>query len=227
MLRIKDIVYLIIFAGLIFSTSCKEEIAEPVNLHHDYFPSEIGHYIVYEVDSIVYDDFTQTVDTFYYQVKELIESEFTDGDGQKSMRLERYIRFSTEDEWSIKNIWKSRLTEAKATKTEENITYLKLVFPPEENIVWDGNAYNNYNELSYVYTDVHYPYSIDNNSFDSCLVVLQNDFETLISEEYQFEVFAKKIGLVYKKFVDLTKEVDGTITRGVDYSYTYLEHGTE
>ena len=221
----KTILFLIIFSVSAILIQCKKETLPPVDFHHDYFPLEIGHYLIWDVDSVVYDDFTGTVDTFYYQVKELVESEFVDGDGLASYRLERYIRFDHEEEWSIKNIWKARIDGARALKTEENITFIKLAFPPENNKTWDGNAYNSLNEQQYVFRSVHEPFLINGLPVDSTVTVLQRDFETLISEDYQLEVYAKNFGLIYKKYVELTKEVDGTIIRGVDYSYTLQLYG--
>ncbi len=207
--------------------SCISETDSPFKLHQDYFASEVGHYVIYDVDSIVYDDFTQTIDTFNYQVKEYIEDEYIDSDLAPSLRLERHIRQTDEDDWQIKNIWKARISDTKALKTEENITYIKLVFPPELNKTWDGNAYNIEDQQDYTYSDIHIPYFLNGNDFDSTVVVLQKDFKTLISEDYQVEVFAKNIGLIFKHFIELTKEPDGTIKRGVDYSYSYVQHGSE
>jgi hypothetical protein len=213
----------ILIVGILFYNSCQKETLPPVDLFHEYFPLVVGKSIVYEIDSIVYDDFTGTIDTFNYFVKELVESEFIDADEAPSYRLERFIRYDEEQDWSIKNIWKARIQTANALKTEENITYIKLIFPPENNRTWDGNAYNVMSSQNYRYTNIHSPYTINNLVLDSTITVIQKELETIISEDYQIEVFAKHIGLVYKKYVALEKEVDGTIIRGVDYSYKMIQ----
>ncbi len=217
---------IIVFLGFIIS-SCDEDIIDPSELYHEYFPVGIGHYIIYDVDSVYYNDFTGEIESYNYQVKEVIESEFIDADDHPSLRLERYFRANESDDWVIKNVWKSRLNYLKALKTEENVTFIKLSFPPEENKTWDGNAFNSYPALQYKFQDVHKAFSMDGFNADSTVTVIQMDFQTLISEDYKVEVYAKHVGLVYKKFVELVKEVDGTITSGVDYSYLIIESGVE
>jgi hypothetical protein len=215
----------ILLIGAMFYNSCQKETLPPVDLFYEYFPLVVGASVVYEIDSIVYDDFTGTIDTFHYYVKELVESEFIDADESPSFRLERFIRYDEEQEWAIKNIWKARRQNANALKTEENITYIKLIFPPENNSTWDGNAFNIMPSQNYKYINIHSPHTIDNLVLDSTITVVQKEFETIISEDYQIEVFAKNIGLVYKKYISLEKEVDGTIIRGVDYSYKMVQSG--
>ncbi len=221
----KKLVLILLFIFSAIFTKCEKETAPPVNLFHEYFPVDIGHYVIYEVDSIVYDDFTGEIDTFYYHVKELVESEFVDGDGYTSLRLERYIRPDNNTEWEIKNIWKARLNTEKALKTEENLTYIKLTFPPRDGKTWDGNAFNVLNEQTYKYEKIHEPYTVNNISLDSTVTVLQKDFETLVSKDFKIEVYALNIGLVYKEFVELVLEPDGSIVRGVDYSYSLKSYG--
>ncbi len=206
---------------------CEQEEGEPAHMGYGYFPDNKGHWVIYEVDSIVYDDFTGEVDTFYYQVKEVIDSVFIDAEGKESLRLERFIRQDSEDDWNIKNVWKARVLPSRAEKTEENITYIKLTFPVRLNAQWDGNAYNYLDEQQYRITDLHRNYQAGELTFDSTVTVLQKDFETLISEDFQKEIYAKGVGMVFKKYVELNKEVDGTIASGVDYSYSVLDYGKE
>ncbi|MEE4177246.1 MAG: hypothetical protein V2I46_07030 [Bacteroides sp.] len=220
--------WLITLGMVVFFTGCKEEQADPTEMYYAYFPEAVGHFVIYEVDSVVYDDFTGQVLEFQYEVKELIESRLTDGEEGESLRLERYIRPDAASSWEIKDIWQARVLADRAEKTEENITYIKLVFPPKLGKKWNGNAYNTLPEQEYRITEAHKPYLISPSlSFDSTITVLQNDFFTLISEDFQQEIYAKDIGMVFKRFRKVDKEVDGTITRGVDYTYQFKAFGQE
>lgn len=213
---------------LLFTFACQDTEYAPSEMFYEYFPDSPGHFVIYEVDSVVYDDFTGQVLNFNYQVKELIESRFIDGEGLESLRLERFIRQSPEDQWQIKNIWQARILPSRAEKTEENITYIKLVFPPNEGRTWDGNAYNNLPSQTFRITDAHKPYLIAPGlQFDSTVTVLQRNFFTAISEDLQEEKYARNVGLVYKRFRKVTKQVDGTITSGFDYSYRIISYGKE
>ncbi|HET6989704.1 MAG TPA: hypothetical protein VFJ43_00195, partial [Bacteroidia bacterium] len=72
-------------------SSCKKD--HPVtDAGYNYFPNNIGHYCIYEVDSTVYDNFNHDTVHYRYEVKEVIESYFTDNMGRQAMRVERYKR---------------------------------------------------------------------------------------------------------------------------------------
>lgn len=224
----RKMTWLISMAFVVFLTGCKEEQADPAEMYYGYFPDQVGHFVIYVVDSVVYDDFTGQVLEFQYEVKELIESRLNEWEGEESFRLERYVRPDAESSWEIKDIWQAKVLPDRAEKTEENITYIKLVFPPGLGRKWNGNAFNTLGEQEYRITEAHKPYLISPTlSFDSTITVLQNDFFTLISEDFQEEKYAKNIGMVFKRFRQVEKEVDGTITRGVDYTYQIKAFGQE
>jgi len=211
----------IIFLGV----SCKKETALPVEMGYKYFPVNTGHWVIYDVDSVSYNDFTGEVDSFQFQIKELIESVYTDNSGRESQRLERYFRQNDTSSWTIKDVWSITLTASVAERVEENIRIVKLIFPVEAFSEWDGNSYNTLGEQIYKYQDVHSAFTINGFYLDSTLSVLQKSQYTLISEDFQQEVYAANIGLIYKKYVSLEKKPTGEITSGIDYSYTLHSYG--
>ncbi|MFP4287636.1 MAG: hypothetical protein ACLFQS_00145 [Bacteroidales bacterium] len=205
--------------------SCEQQEGNPSYMGYDYFGFEEGKWIVYDVDSTVYDDFLGEVFHYQYQVMEINAELFTDAEQEESMRQERFIRQDENHDWEIKNIWSSKLNSSHGLRTEENVTFLKLIFPAKINQSWNGNAFNHQGELDYLITEIHQPLETGDQLFDSTLTIMQNDFETLISKELQYEIYAAGVGMVMKKFEDLEKEIDGTITRGVDYTYTIRDYG--
>lgn len=210
----------------VYFSSCERHMDDPVNLGHEYFNLSEGHFNIYEVDSTVYDDFLGQVFHYKYQVKEVNKGFFTASNGKSSMRIERFIRDNGQTNWQIKNVWTATLTPSQALKNEENITYVKLVFPLKKNKTWDGNSFNANQQQDYKITALHEPFSDGGLTFDSTLTVLQNEFRTLIGDHYQSEIYARGVGMIAKKSIALDKEIDGTIIRGVDYSYRLLETGT-
>ncbi len=215
-------------------TSCETSEGEPVYIGYEYFGQTEGKWLIYEVDSTVYDDFLGEVFHYQYQVKE-VNAGFLDAlTGNDKMRLERFYRNNDQEPWQIKNVWTSQLTKNKALRTEENITYVKLSFPlwinPEivgRGNQWDGNVYNVKPSQDYIITYLHEPMQLGTLAFDSTLRVLQKDFKTLIGEEFQYEIYSTHIGMVRKRYVDLSTDIDGTIVRGVDYSYELIDYGFE
>jgi hypothetical protein len=216
-LKVTPIIVIILFLSFL---SCKKEKELPLDMGFKYFPVNIGHRVIYDVDSISYNDFTGHVDSFKFQIMEKVESVFSDNEGRETQRLERYKRLNDTSAWFIKDIWIENLTETTAEKVEENVRIVKLIFPPQENAKWDGNLYNTNGVQDYLFKDVHSSYSMNNKMYDSTVSVIQKQEYTLISEKFEKEIYAAHIGLIYKKFVNLTKEPTGVIKKGIDYSYT-------
>lgn len=226
---------LLVFIALgLLASSCETSEGEPVYMGHEYFGHTQGKWLVYEVDSTVYDDFLGEVFHYQYQVKE-VSSRFMEAlAGEDKMVLERFYRENEGEPWKIKNVWTAQLTTTRALRTEENITYVKLSFPLwinpgtlDRGNQWDGNVYNTQPAHNYVITHLHEPMQLGAMTFDSTLRVLQKDFTTLIGEEFQYEIYATHVGMVRKKFIDLSTDIDGTIIRGVDYSYELIDYGFE
>jgi hypothetical protein len=216
--------WLFIFTILV---ACETNVGTPVYTGEEYFGLTEGKYLVYNVDSIVYDDFLGQVFHYNYQVKEWNKEFYDDSQGNQQMRLERFVRLDQHHQWQIKNVWIASIDKTKALKTEENQTFVKLAFPLKLNLSWDGNLYNSNPAMNYRIVEIHQPMVQGDLTFDSTLTVLQRDFITIIGEDSQYEIFAKGVGMIYKKYVALSKEIDGTITRGVNYSYTLEEIGYE
>lgn len=209
---------------LLMVSSCKKE-NEIIDLHLDYFPLEIGTWIIYDVDSIAYNDFTFTVDTFYFQVKEVVAADFTDNEGREAQRIERFYRQHPDSAWVIKNVWTANRTLKTAERVEHNVRFIKLVFPLGNSVSWDGNKANTRDEVTYEYDGIHEPFTMGSLSFDSCLFVQQENELTLFSHKYGREVYAKHIGKVFLSKINLVKLVDGTITSGYNYSYKAVAWG--
>jgi hypothetical protein len=220
----KEIILSFITLTFIFFTSCKKEVVpEHIDFGYTYFPVNISHYIIYDADSIVYNDFTGTVDTFSFEVKHYFESEFIDNSGRTCQRIEIYKRNNDTLPWQIKHVWHSIRTEYTAEVVEENIRYIKLSFPVKKFKKWNGNAYNTEGEQIYKYISVDEPYANKYLYFDSTLTVLQKDDSTLINTDYAAEIYARNIGLVYKKYLHLEKKITGIIKKGLDYTLTAKE----
>jgi len=219
------ITVIVIVVCLIFS-SCKKDQSETApDMGLNYFPFNVGHWISYQVDSIYYDDFTSSSDTFHYQEKEVYESIFTDISGHPTMRIERYRKDNDSIGWYIKDIWYANKDNFKSEKVEENVRFVKLIFAVEKGKKWNGNAYNTLGEQTYKYLEIDKPNTFNGLSFDSTLTILQADEQIMTSTQYQKEVFARNVGLIYKKYTKLNLKLDGSILSGVDYSYTIISWG--
>lgn len=173
-LRIPFLVF--VFFAVTIASCKKEDKKVTVNLGYIYFPTNVGHYIIYDVDSINKDCFTGVLTKGYYQIKEIIESLFYDNANRPTLRIERYRKDSTNHpEWTIYNVCTANLTATTEERCENNVRYIKLVFPIKKGKNWNGNAMNTEREEDYQYIETNQPFTINNLAYDSVTTVQQAD----------------------------------------------------
>ncbi len=217
--------------------SCKNDEPVDADIGYGYFPTKVGHWVIYEIDSTVYDDFDGDTDVYRYQVKEILESEFTDNEGRPSVRVERYRRNYDSSvaydslPWYLSRVWSFTKTTTTAEKFEENQRYIRLAFAAVDGKSWDGNAYNTMGQWNYKYTDVDQPYSMGAFAFDSTCLVEQKKEINLINHRTYYERYAKNVGLIEKNVIDVhdtgfaAMPVINRIHDGVIYNITLVDYG--
>ncbi len=206
-------------AIIIVASSCDDDQIDTISdFGYDYFPLELGNYIIYELDSIVYDDFNDTVFRKSLLVREITESTFIDAGGRESFRIQREYKLHETDDWGDYgyDIWFAYIDSRFAERVEENNRYLKLAFPLRLNKMWEGNihidtravdvdsgAFANPNEWldgwEYEITSLDEPLSINDLDFDSTLTVIQESYGTLLDTTGSREMYAKHVGLIFKE----------------------------
>jgi len=193
-------VLVLLFLAIFFQSCKKDEEETPISLYtgQNYYPDETGIERTYLVDSIAWDEFTNTIDTFRYYYREVIESHYTDNAGRKTQRIERFLFDSTAGTWVIWRVMAANVTSGTVELLDDNIRYLRLVLPPSLNTSWNGNVYNTFDPLSYKITAVHEPETTPFLQFDSTLTVVQQDDFTLIYDRYAEERYAANYGLYYR-----------------------------
>ncbi|MCX6295985.1 MAG: hypothetical protein NTX97_07955, partial [Bacteroidetes bacterium] len=232
------------------SVSCKKDKGTVPDMGYNYFPNQVGTFVVYDVDSFYYNSFTSHIDTFKFQLKEKIESTFLDNQNRPTLRLERYIRnynplvsYSSLP-WTLRDVWTENRTVTTAEKVEENVRYIKLAFAVKEGQTWNGNAQNTNDPLNYSYQFFDLPRTIGGVAFDSVLQVNQQIESSIFFQKQYIEKYAKRTGLVYKQVIDVDSQPNPAftpsqlatfnaipilqrVTSGVQYTYIYNSSGTE
>lgn len=207
---------------------CKEEEESlSIDFGYNYAPLNVGDFFIYQIDSIYYDDFANTVDTFRYQLKEVIDSSYELLGGETGFRIERYYRSHSNQDWKIKNVWVAYKTVSQFVRIEENQSIVQLVFPIVEDLKWDINHKNNLSAATAEITEIQPNFNNGVLSFDSTITVTLQDEENLIEKRFKAVHYSKDYGLVYRKLQDLRTEVNGKIVRGIDYSLYLIEKGKE
>lgn len=222
--------YIILFIILI--TSCKKQESVKITTDFTYCPLVVGNWVSYDVVDINIDKPSDVNDTITYQIKELVESSYSDNNEQV-YRIERYIKLNDSTSWVIKDVWFANYTSNSFQKVEENIRYVKIAFPVTLNKTWNGNAYNINDSKDYEITSLDLPETINSLPFDSVLHVTQLNVSNLIEKKLEIEKYAKNIGLVYKELTDIYSDqiIQGTpieerIKTGTIYKMTVTDYGS-
>ena len=185
--------------------------------HYEYYPLTIGQTWVYQVDSIKYDgNFTPpAIDTARYQIKEVVESIFDHNEGRESHRIEVFKRNNDTLPWEILNVYFTNRTESTAEKVEDNLRFIKLIFPATPGSKWAGNAFIDavdehayLKDWEYQIIGIDAPYNASGETFHETLSVLQEDETNAIERRYGFEVYAKDVGMIYKELINLERDSD-------------------
>lgn len=195
----------LLFLVLLYSCDKEEKLSSTLNNDRAYFPLERGHWVEYEVDSIIHNDIDDrflvdtSIDYYHFYIREVIDSSFTDGEGDTAWSVSRFRRDADSLPWRFMALWTAKLNMNSAERVEENQRYVKLHFPFNDKAEWNGNAYNSYQEELYTYDDLFDDKTVNGYSFDSTVTVVQNDFVSSINRIYKIEQYASGVGVIYKQ----------------------------
>jgi hypothetical protein len=232
----KNSLFFILSSFLMLINACKKDSTlEPGRWYDEYFPAVAGTYITYACDSLVYNNFTNEIDTFNFLIKEYYESAFTDNAGRPALRLERWKQEHPDSTWFIKDVWFVVKTKEKVEKIEEDFRLTKLVFPVRQNKEWDANALNVLNPRIFEYDNIHQPFNVLNQNFDSTVTTINTDPANLVNEYRNTEVYGLNKGLIYRSFVDVQLRTDTLLSlpwyerirTGVIFTMKAVEFGVE
>jgi hypothetical protein len=209
-----------LFAAICFIvlsvSSCKDKTDDYiVDYGYEYFPMDSGHYVIYDVDSIIYRNADpQAIDSIRFQLKEFYAGTFFDSiQNQLKYRVEYQKRDNENAPWQNERVWYAVKEQTNVQMVENDIKFIKLIFPPRENTEWDGNIYaaktgqyQYLNDWTYTYLNVDKPATVNGLSFDKTLMVSHVGDSNLIELLKSREMYAKGVGLIYKEFVKMEKQ---------------------
>lgn len=202
--------FFVLLISSIFISCSKDSNSAEVVLASDYYPLKTGSWFVYDVDSISYNDFTTpvTIDTLTYQVKEAYTDTFYDQAGNLNYELKRYKRFGNDSvdvntvPWEIADVWFVTVNNGSIERVEENIRYTSLSNPIVNGKSWDGNAFNFRDVWDFTYLNFGAAYE----SFSNTIQINQKQEDVVIEFKDFAEIYAKDIGLVFRKRIDVESQ---------------------
>lgn len=216
---------LLAFAFTVVMFSCKkpDDSPAPPQAEQEYFPLEKGKWVIYDVDSTIWDD-TFCVERFYhYQVMHTVADTFTDKVGRPSYRINTSIRKRPEDNWTAHQVFYATNTNVTLETVHDGQRFINLVFPIEEGFKWAGNNYiltedpdySFYDGWEYQYQHVGQEFNTGFKVFDKTITVEQVDRaesdpevfpDVYASRTSSREVFASGVGMIFREYFRWTYE---------------------
>lgn len=239
-LRVSFTFFLAVLTALL--SACETEILEPQDnrLGVSYYPLELGNFAVYRVEDIRY-TLAAGPDTSRYFLREWVTDSFPGQGGETVYRLERFTRHTAEQAWLPDSVWTLRKDNRRLVVVENNVPYVRLVFPFRQGLSWDGHALNARPPQIYELSSTDTALSAQlQGPLDSLLsgptltVMQQISQDTLITAVRDYEVYADQVGLYYRQRLRLEYCADspeciglGIIQGGRSYRQTLIAYGKE
>jgi hypothetical protein len=233
-MRIYNNTVIIVATCLALFISCKNHDATQEDLGYTYFPITEGTYSIFSVVDTVFQGINSgiVVDTSSsYFIKEEIHAPITVDD---ETRYEVYRYYSSDvNTWKDQpdSVWTEFNTNGKIVRVENNIRYVKLIFPLTVGATWNGNIANTNPQLAQTYTmtNVFRPFSYGSYNYPKTVSVIQYSDSSAIASDFSIEVYADNIGLVYKEIKNYKHQDNSMITPlvsgGLHYTQKLLSYG--
>jgi hypothetical protein len=213
------LVALTVGSGLFFA-SCEKETSgyEDMTNGKEFMPLEIGRYILYDVDSVIWDDFLRAEIHHHSQQRYEVVDTFRDDANRLSYVINVLSRPSAQFPFKPDNVIHVTPTETTMEYKQRNINFIKLIFPVENGRAWDGNAkiplgdadYEEYNnpKWKYEYSKLGESFDPGNNFYQNSVTVNHIDDQlndpdvdttAYAYKNYSQEVYAYNVGMVYRQ----------------------------
>ena len=181
-------IYLFVWFGLLWS--CDEATINPDEnrLGLEYFPLETGRYSVYDVQEVNYSILGS--DTSNYQLRQSVVDSFLNAENNFTYILNREVRTSDNEQWSLDSVWTARRSTSIGVVNENNVAFIKLVFPIENDLTWDGNKLNKNVSEQYRYDLELADTTVFNTEYKNVVRVIQSDVpENLVNRDERQEIY--------------------------------------
>ncbi len=189
---------------LLLLAGCGED--EGVNKSSDaeFFPLRRGFYQVYSIRETTY-ELLEIKDDLTYQLKTEVVDSFPNQQGGYTYTIHRSKRNTSTESWEFQHVWSVRMNSANVVVSEENVPFIKIVFPAVENRKWNGNALNNQPVDEYVLTKKGKSYPLENLEINGEYIQITQDNATdnITYLKKNEEVYVRNIGLVHREITDL------------------------
>jgi hypothetical protein len=227
--------------SLLILQACKSKTEAAPDFELQYMPLEVGRFIMYSVDSTVYDKFKNEKRTFLFQIKDKVVSTFSDNTAQTFFRIARYKRRQDstgvflDSTFIIKKVMAAAIINNGLQVIDDNQKYVTFIFPPEIDKEWNGNTYNNLGVQTYFFNNVSTSITLNNVVYSNVyqVVEVKSNPEIKIYKKYNYTTYAKNIGIIEKYIMDIASQknlnlpIESRIEEGLIYHQKIISYGKE
>ena len=234
-----------IIIGLFVLASCKTSQDPLPDIGLDYFPLQVGSYIVYSVDETQINQSSELKSV--YELKLLVSDSLINQEGGYTYLVSRQKRNGAALPWIKLDTWTARIANRQGIIGEGNTSFVKLTFPTVNGSEWDGNTFNTLGGEQTCGNNQDRPcdiYRLENMGmefttasgmmFDETLTVVQNEnTDLIVLQDVRKEIYAKHVGLIYKESIVLEYCTSASclgqqkVTKGVRFKQVIKEYGVE
>jgi hypothetical protein len=227
--------------------SCQEEFIEAntANRGEDYLPLQNGKSITYQYDSLIIYNKGLTKLNVSGFFKEEIGKQISKTASETKFELLRYWKKKLSDQWQLVEVESIIKSNSQIIATEENLPFIRLVFPVKKDAIWQGNSLFNddivikfygedlkmYSNWDYKIVAVGKKFNFNNKAFEDCAEILETDKTTSLTKRYSRAVYAKGIGLLEREMYIYNTQKPQTgqpwenyAEEGYNIKMKYLEH---
>ncbi|WP_118972391.1 hypothetical protein [Taibaiella koreensis] len=238
---------LLLSVGLYSCKKEKEDLSE-IAKGNQFFPTEIGKYIVYDYDSTIWNDQLGVPLPYKGQLRYTVVDTFRDAAGRLSYRINVERRKNDTDPYMPNDVLSVTPTENRVELMQRGLTFIKMVFPVASSPSWNGNAlialgdkdnaeYDN-DKWKYTYANFDNEFDPGNNLYEHTVTVNQIDDQlndpdvdstAYAYRNYSQEVYAYNVGLVYRERIywEFQPKVGGSGGSGFKKGYSVVLRAVE
>lgn len=197
-MRFIPIYYIVLTLSLWLGCKADNEVIIP-DTGTEYFPFQPGTNYLYQVDSVIYDRFNQTVDSVESKIRVRYTEVFKDSTGKDALRVERDNPMIGFNQPGNRIITSMRLDNNRIVDFSDTGRVVRMVFPVRRNKEWNPNMFNERPPQVARYDSVGVPFMLDSILYPETVKIKYLEIKTFLTEISQFEVYAKNTGLIYSE----------------------------
>ncbi|MDB5196688.1 MAG: hypothetical protein JWP88_1059, partial [Flaviaesturariibacter sp.] len=208
-------------------TACKEEKEDlQIAAATDFYPTQVGKFITYRLDSMVFTQQGRREEMHVYQQKDVVDAAITDGQGRPSYRVYRFLRDSAGTQpWYSAGTYIVTPSLGSIEVQDNNMRTVRLISPVKKDQTWKGGRFlgtepyssaflfsndDDIGDWDYTISQTGETVQLNGKTYTDVVTVDQVDESfnvpvtapgSFASRSFSRDKFAKGLGLIYQEYI--------------------------